>query len=58
MEASQFFEFNKQKVYCDQRCPSGKPAKLHTVAANNNRDHPMRSFYCCLFAPHTNRCYS
>jgi len=54
MEASQFFEFNKQKVYCDQRCPSGKPAKLHTVAANNNRDHPMRSFYCCLFVPHTN----
>ena len=31
--------------------PSGKCAKLHTVAASNNRDHPTRSLYYC-FAPH------
>jgi len=30
--------------------PSGKCAKLHTVAANNNRDHMPRSLYYCLFA--------
>ena len=28
-------------------------AKLHTVAASNNRDHPTRSLYYCLFVPHT-----
>jgi len=33
--------------------PSGMCAKLHTMAANNNRDHPTRSLYYCLFAPHT-----
>jgi len=33
--------------------PSGMYAKLRTVAASNNRDHPMRSLYYCLFAPHT-----
>jgi len=27
--------------------------KLRTVAASNNRDHPTRSLYYCLFAPHT-----
>ena len=32
--------------------PSGICAKLRTVAASNNRDHPTRSFYYCLFAPH------
>jgi len=32
--------------------PSSKCAKLHTVAANNNRDHMPWSLYCCLFAPH------
>ena len=32
--------------------PSGKCAKLHTMAASNNRDHPTRSLYYCLFAPH------
>jgi len=31
---------------------SGKCTKLHTVAASNNRDHPTRSLYYCLFAPH------
>ena len=30
--------------------PSGKCAKLHTVAAGNNRDNATRSFYRCLFA--------
>jgi len=33
--------------------PSGMCAELRTVAASNNRDHPMRSLYYCLFAPHT-----
>jgi len=33
--------------------PSGMCAELRTVAASNNRDHPTRSFYYCLFAPHT-----
>jgi len=28
-------------------------AKLRTVAASNNRDHPTKSLYYCLFAPHT-----
>jgi len=27
-------------------------AKLRTVAASNNRVHPRRSLYYCLFAPH------
>jgi len=27
-------------------------AKLRTVAASSNRDHPTRSLYYCLFAPH------
>jgi len=27
---------------------------LRPVAASNNRDHPTRSLYYCLFAPHTN----
>jgi len=41
--------------------PSGKCAKLHTVAASNDRDHLTRSlYYCyyCLFAPHVCGCYS
>jgi len=29
--------------------PSGKCAKLHTVAASNNRDHPTKSLHYCLF---------
>jgi len=33
--------------------PSGMCAKLRTVAASNNRDHPARSLSYCLFAPHT-----
>ena len=33
--------------------PSGICSKLRTVAASNNRDRPTRSFYYCLFAPHS-----
>jgi len=33
--------------------PSSMCAKLRTVAPSNNRDHPTRSLYYCLFAPHT-----
>ena len=33
--------------------PSGMCAELRTGAASNNRNHPTRSLYCCLFAPHT-----
>jgi len=32
--------------------PSGKRAKLHTVAASNNEDHAPRSLYYRFFAPH------
>ena len=32
--------------------PRGTCAKLRTVAASNNGDHPTRSPYYCLFAPH------
>jgi len=32
--------------------PSGICAKLHTVAASNNRVHMPWSLYSCLFAPH------
>ena len=32
--------------------PSGKCAKLHTVAASSNRDHTPWSPYCCLFVLH------
>jgi len=38
--------------------PSGMCAKLHTVAAGNNRDHAPRSLYYCLFAPHMYGCNS
>jgi len=27
-------------------------AELRTVTASNNRAHPTRSLYYCLFAPH------
>jgi len=33
--------------------PSGMCAKLRTVVPSNNRDHPTRSLYHCLFAAHT-----
>jgi len=38
--------------------PSGKCAKLHTVAARNNRYHTAKSLYYCLFVPHVYGCYS
>ena len=38
--------------------PSGMCAKLHTVAASNNRDHPMRSLYYCLSVLHMYGCSS
>jgi len=37
---------------------SGKCAKLHTVAASNNRDHAPQSLYYCLFAPRIYGCDS
>ena len=33
--------------------PSSICVKLRTMAASNNRDHPTRSLFYCLFAPHT-----
>jgi len=38
--------------------PSGICAKLHTVAASNNRVHMPWSLYYCLFAPHVWCCSS
>jgi len=35
-----------------------KCAKLHTVAASNNRDHPTRSLYSCLFTSYIFVCCS
>jgi len=32
--------------------PSGKCAKLHTVATSNSRDHMQWSLYYCLFVRH------
>ena len=40
-----------QLVLLRSEIPSGMCAKLRTVAASNNRDHPTRSLYYCLFAP-------
>jgi len=36
--------------------PSGMRAKLHTVAASNNRIHTPRSLYHCLFVQHIYWC--
>ena len=36
---------------------NGKCAKLHTVAASNNRDHPMISLYYCLLTSHIFLCF-
>ena len=46
-------EFQKKLVMLRSEIASGMCAMLRTVAASNNRDHPMRSLYYCLFAPHT-----
>jgi len=37
--------------------PSGMCARLHTVAASNNRDHAPQSLCYCLFASPIYRCY-
>jgi len=37
---------------CDRKSPRGMCAKLRTMAASNNRVHPTRSLYYCLFTPH------
>ena len=36
--------------------PSDKCTRLHTVAASNDRDHLLCSFYYCLFTPHIYGC--
>jgi len=41
----------KQLCLLWSESPSGKCAKLHTVAANNNRDDMPWSLSCCLFMP-------
>ena len=38
--------------------PSSKCAELHTVAASNNKDYTLCSFYLCLFVPHIYGCCS
>ena len=51
--ASGFFTFIKIVMeLLRSEIPSGMCAELRTVAASNNRDHPTRSLYYCLFAPH------
>jgi len=40
------------KILLRSESPSGKCAKLRTVAASNNRVHMPRSLYHCLFALH------
>ena len=42
----------KARVVSALESPRGKCAKLRTMATSNNRDHPTRSLYYCLFAPH------
>jgi len=39
-----------QRLVLRSESLSGKCAKLHTVAASNNRDHMPWSLYYCLFA--------
>jgi len=51
------YEFKWLKLLRSES-PSGKCAKLHTVAANNNRDHAPRSLSYCLFAPRIYGCCS
>jgi len=47
------YEFIPYFIVLGSKIPSGMCAKLRTVAASNNRGHPTRSLYHCLFAPHT-----
>jgi len=53
LEEPQIQIFGKANGAVATESPRGKYAKLHTVAASNNRVHPMRSLYYCLFVPHT-----
>jgi len=46
------FQFVAKQVLRSE-IPSGMCAELRTAAASNNRDHPTRSLYYCLFAPNT-----
>jgi len=39
------------KVLLRSESPSGKRAKLRTVAASNTKDHASQSLYYCLFTP-------
>ena len=39
------------RVLLRSESPSGMCAKLHIVAASNNRVHSTRSLYYCMFAP-------
>jgi len=51
--ASMLAVFSKSVVLLlRSEIPRGICAKLCTVAASNNREHPTRSLYYCLFAPH------
>jgi len=42
----------KDTLLLRSESPSGMCAKLHTVAASNNRDHTPQSLYYCWFVPH------
>jgi len=41
----------QQQQVLRSEIPSGMCAKLRTAAASNNRVHPTRLLYYCLFAP-------
>jgi len=43
-------------ILLQSESPSSMCAKLHTVAASNNRDNMPRSLYYCLLAPHIYGC--
>ena len=47
-----FYEMNNICVVLRSESLSWKCAKLHTVAASNNRDHMPWSLYYSLFVPH------
>ena len=45
------FDRKRKFVLLRSEIPSSMCAKLRTVVASNNRDHPTRPLYYCLFAP-------
>jgi len=45
-------DYDEYIYCCDRKSPSGMCAKLRTVAASNNRDHALQSFYYFLFTPY------